>query len=137
MRNVTQAQIDYIRQLQYERIVPHEMVSTMRKLWDMGQFDYNSASGYIQTMLSMPYNEKNYKFMNSYVGYHKLHNEIYRVYRSNNDFMYVKRLERNNDKVKFISVSRKIMSEFGSHTKMRYDDSVQFENYVRDMGAIR
>jgi len=92
VNTVTKQQIDFINILQSERYVPLALIETMRTMWNNGLFTTEAADGYIQGMLQFPQNNAIVTARNQIVGYHKLNNQVYRVYRSKTGSMYVKQL---------------------------------------------
>lgn len=115
----TQQQINFINTLQIERNVPAKLTIAMRELWDNGVFSDTVANGYIQAMLRFEVNEQAVARHMAMVGYHTFEDTVYRVYRSQNGHMYIKRLTFDaNGKAKMVYAETKVAQNLGDHTRL-------------------
>ena len=79
----TEAQIRFIQLLNSERIVSEGFLNSMRELWVNKQFTVGAADTIIKIMQGFPINEQKVAEHSALVGYHKIENRYFKVYRSN------------------------------------------------------
>lgn len=137
-RQATRGQFDFIKTLQEEREVPQNLIHSMRKLWYMGEFTEDVASGYIQAMLAMPEIKNAINANMNLLGYHRFNDDVYKVYRSNFGMMYVKKMSvREDGRIIMMSVPTSILKNLHKNTKMGDKASQAMDTHLRNNNAIR
>ena len=86
----TEAQINFIQLLKSEREVPAEVLSLMRTLWIARQFDTDTANSFIKILKNFPERFDTVNAHSALIGYHKVRNRYFKVYRSESGYMYAK-----------------------------------------------
>lgn len=129
----TETQFSFIKTLQFERNVPKELVETMRNLWSNGKFDENTANTYINLLQAFPVIPEKVQWNLNLVGYHRLGDQIVRVYRSKNDCMYMKELvvDKATGKYQFVVTESKQSRMLDSTTKLNDAEAIEFEKFVK------
>lgn len=134
---VTEQQINFINLLQSERYVPQKTMIAMRELWNAGVFTDTVADGYIQSMLRFEVNEAAVARHSGLVGYHRLNETVYRVYRSQNGHMYVKRLTfDDNGKAKMVYANIKVVAHLNDNTRMKNEAITRIETMIKNKNRV-
>lgn len=129
----TQQQFNFINVLLLERYVPEKLVASMRELWKMGALTETVADGFIQAMLQFKVNEEAVKLHNRLVGYHRFDDTVYRVYRSQNGNMYIKRLTFDEKgKAKMVYADSKLAMNLNHKTRMNDAAVLRIENLMKN-----
>lgn len=133
MKKATATQFSFISTLQSERQVPAGLVESMRQLWAEGRFDESTADSYIKILQSFPIDEKAVEYNHNLVGYHSLGKQLFRVYRSKNDCMYLKELVVDNQtgKYKFAIANHAIAKKLRPNTKLSNEKANEIEKNIR------
>lgn len=130
---VSEQQINFINLLQAERAVPQKLVLAMREMWNAGVFSDVVADGYIQAMLRFEVNEEAVRRHSRIVGYHRFRDTVYRVYRSQNGHMYVKRLTFDaNGKAKMVYANITVIKHLNEQTRMSEQAISRIESTIKN-----
>lgn len=128
---ITEQQVNFINLLKTERKVSVALIETMRTMWNNGLLTTEAANGFIQALLQFEQIDSIVAARNAIVGYHKLNNLVYRVYRSKTGSMYVKQLtvsDKGNFKMEHVDF--KMIRNFSRNTLMNSTAVRNFENHM-------
>lgn len=113
---VSKGQLDFIKQLSEERQVPESLLQSARVLWFNGALTNDAADGFIQAMRKFNPNHSVIKAHASVVGWHLVNGRVFRVYRSTNGFMYVKRFINDSRRPRMEHVDFSVITKFNNST---------------------
>lgn len=132
----TEAQIRFIQLLNSERIVSEDFLNSIRELWINKQFTVGAADNIIKIMQVFPINEQKVAEHSALVGYHRIENRYFKVYRSNTGYMYVKEIIVNNGEITLTPVSPMIFRTLNKGTMVTGAKAVKIETTLKAKALI-